>query len=205
MTEREHWERIYRSRSASDVSWYQPEASLSLELIQRVEPALDTPILDVGGGASTLVDGLLDAEYRDVTVLDLAGAALAVSQQRLGPRAARVTWMESDVLTAVLPEAGYGVWHDRAVFHFLTTPHDRERYVTTARRALRHGGHAIVASFALDGPTRCSGLEVVRYSPDTMHREFGREFRLLDSVREEHHTPSGATQAFVYCLFRVGE
>ena len=203
MTHRAHWDRIYRQTPWSDVSWYQREATVSLDLIRGVTPDLDAPIIDVGGGASTLVDGLLEAGYRDVTVLDIAAAALAIAQQRLGDDAARVTWLESDLLTASLPAAGYAVWHDRAVFHFLTDPQDRSRYVAKSREAVRAEGHVIVASFAPDGPERCSGLEVVRYSPDAMHAQFGAGFRLLDSVREEHHTPSGATQAFVYCLCRV--
>lgn len=204
MTRRDHWEGIYRSKSASDVSWYQPEARISLDLIRRVAPELGAPIIDIGGGASTLVDGLLAAGYGQVTVLDVARSALAAAQQRLGERAAQVTWIESDVLTASLPSANYAVWHDRAVFHFLTDLGDRARYVAQTRDAVQPGGHVIVASFAPEGPTRCSGLEVVRYSPDAMHAQFGEGFRLLDSVREEHHTPSGATQAFVYCLCRVG-
>lgn len=204
MTAREHWEDIYRTKAATEVSWYQPKAMVSLELIRRVAPEPATPIIDVGGGASTLVDGLLDAGYERLTVLDLAGSALAVARQRLGERAVRVTWMASDVLTAPLTPASYRVWHDRAVFHFLTAPEDRAQYVAQVREVVQSGGHVIVASFAPDGPTRCSGLEVVRYSPDTMHRQFGDGFRLLDSVREDHHTPSGKTQAFVYCLCRVG-
>jgi 2-polyprenyl-3-methyl-5-hydroxy-6-metoxy-1,4-benzoquinol methylase len=204
MTRRDHWEDIYRTKAASDVSWYQPEARVSLDLVRRVAPELDAPIIDVGGGASTLVDGLLDEGYQQVTVLDLAGSALAVARQRLGERAAQVTWLDSDVLTAQLPVASYAVWHDRAVFHFLTDPTDRARYVAQVMNAVQPGGHVIVASFAPEGPLRCSGLEVVRYSPDTMHAQFGKGFRLLDSVREDHHTPSGVTQAFVYCLCRVG-
>ncbi|HEU4721329.1 MAG TPA: class I SAM-dependent methyltransferase [Gemmatimonadaceae bacterium] len=203
MDQREHWDHIYRSTPASDVSWYQPTPTVSLELIRRVAPDLDAAIIDVGGGASTLVDALLDAGYRRVTVCDLSGAALAVARERLGARAAQVTWIESDVLRAPLPAAGYAVWHDRAVFHFLTDPRDRERYVAQTHEAVRPDGYVIVASFAPDGPTRCSGLDVVRYSPETMHAQFGAGFRLLESVREEHHTPSGATQAFVYCLCRV--
>ena len=203
MAQREHWDRIYRSKASSEVSWFQAEATLSLELIRRVAPDVDAAIIDVGGGASTLVDGLLEEGYRDVTVLDLSGAALQVARNRLGPRASSVTWVEGDVLTMSLPPR-FAVWHDRAVFHFLTDPLDRERYVGRAREAVLAGGHVIVASFAPDGPTHCSGLEVVRYSPDAMHAEFGAGFRLVDSVREEHHTPSGATQAFVYCLCRVG-
>lgn len=203
MTGREHWERIYRTTAAFDVSWYQSTPAISLDLIRRVAPDLDARIIDVGGGASTLVDALLDDGYRNVTVLDLAGAALAVARQRLGERAARVTWIESDVLTAPLAARSYAVWHDRAVFHFLTDPRDRERYVARAHDAVRPNGHVIVASFAPDGPARCSGLDVVRYSPETMHAQFGSAFRLLESVGEEHHTPSGATQSFVYCLCRV--
>ena len=203
MSQREHWQAVYRRKQASEVSWYQPEAKISLDLIRRVAPDLDAPIIDVGGGASTLVDGLLDVGYRHVTVLDIAGASLAVARSRLGKRAGDVAWGEGDILTAALPRAGYAVWHDRAVFHFLTNPADRARYVAKTRESVRHGGHVIVASFAPDGPTECSGLDVMRYSPDTMHAQFGEGFRLMDSVREEHHTPSGTTQAFVYCLCRV--
>ena len=204
MSRRDHWERVYRTKGAADVSWYQPEATVSLDLIRRVAPEHDAPIIDVGGGASTLVDGLLDAGYERVTVLDLAASALAVSQRRLGARAGLVTWLDADVLSAALPNATYSVWHDRAVFHFLTDPADRARYVAQVHDAVRPGGYVIVASFAPEGPTRCSGLDVVRYSPETMHAQFGPDFHLLDSVREEHRTPSGMTQAFVYCLCRVG-
>jgi ubiquinone/menaquinone biosynthesis C-methylase UbiE len=202
MTNRDHWEEVYRRKAPSEVSWYQPEAKLSLDLIRRIASDTGSAIIDVGGGASTLVDGLLDAGYARLTVLDIAGAALAVTRQRLGERAADVTWLESDVLTVSLPSATYDVWHDRAVFHFLTDPVDRQRYVEQTRKAVKPGGHVIVASFGPEGPMRCSGLDVVRYSPDAMHSEFGQGFRLLDSVREDHHTPMGTTQAFVYCLCR---
>jgi SAM-dependent methyltransferase len=205
MDRREHWERIYRSTAASAVSWYQAEATISLELIRRVAPEPESPIIDVGGGASTLVDELLDAGYRHVTVLDLAVAALDVARRRLGARAPRVTWIEGDVLLTPFAPASFAVWHDRAVFHFLTAQEDRDRYVANARAAVGPGGHVIVASFAPEGPKRCSGLSVVRYSPETMQAQFGAGFHLLDSRREEHHTPRGATQAFVYCLFRVNE
>jgi SAM-dependent methyltransferase len=200
---RDHWERIYRTKDPTQVSWYQPQPRLSLDLIRRVSPDLDAPIIDVGGGASTLVDGLLDAGYRHVTVLDLSPTSLGLARQRLGARAALVTWLAADVRDALLLADGYAVWHDRAVFHFLTDPTDRARYVAQTRLAVRSGGYALVASFASDGPARCSGLDVVRYSPEAMHGEFGAGFRLLDSVCEEHHTPAGATQAFVYCLCRV--
>jgi SAM-dependent methyltransferase len=203
VSSREHWEGVYSRKAPTEVSWYQPEAKVSFELIRRAAPELDSPIIDVGGGASTLVDGLLDGGYRDICVLDVAAAAIARAKERLGDRAARVAWITADVLLAPLAADAFVVWHDRAVFHFLTDPADRARYVAQVRHAVRRGGHVIVASFAPEGPERCSGLDVVRYSPDAMHAEFGPGFQLLDSVREDHHTPFGSTQAFVYCLCRV--
>ena len=202
---RDHWDHVYQTKGASGLSWYQAESTVSLDLIRQAAPDLDAPIIDVGGGASTLVDGLLDHGYRRVTVLDWAPSALAITRRRLGQRANAVTWVEADVLSVPLPAASYIVWHDRAVFHFLTDMKDRARYVATVRAATARGGHVIVASFALDGPPRCSGLDVIRYSPKTMHAEFGPGFRLLDSVREDHRTPWGTTQAFVYCLFEFAE
>jgi SAM-dependent methyltransferase len=203
MNKEQHWDRIYRAKAPTEVSWFQPEARLSLELIRRVAPELDDPVLDVGGGASTLVDGLLASGYGDVTVMDLASAALERAQDRLGERAARVRWVVADVLQAPLPAASCAVWHDRAVFHFLTDARDRVRYVAQAQRVVRPGGHVIVASFGLEGPVRCSGLEVVRYSPDGLHAEFGSAFRLLESTNEDHRTPGGVVQPFIYCLCRV--
>jgi len=151
-----------------------------------------------------LVDRLVDAGYRNVTVLDIAEPALAIARQRVGERAESVEWLEADVLTAQLPAARYSVWHDRAVFHFLTGREERKRYAAAMLRAVKPGGHAIVSSFATEGPTRCSGLEVVRYSAESMQEELGEGVELIDSVREDHRTPSGATQAFIYCLFRLG-
>ncbi len=202
MSRREHWEAIYLDRDPSAVSWYQAEPALSLSLIRRVAPQLDAAIIDAGGGASVLVDRLLDAGYRQVTVLDIAEPALAVARQRLGARATDAQWIASDLLTVELPPAMYDVWHDRAVFHFLTRAEDRRRYAATVRRAVKEQGHAIVSGFATDGPARCSGLDVTRYSPETIREALGGGFELIDSVREEHWTPSGASQAFVYCLLR---
>lgn len=203
MSKAQHWDRIYRNKAATEVSWYQPEARLSLELIRRVAPELDARVLDVGGGASTLVDGLLGAGYRDLAVLDLAPAALARAQERLGEHKDQVRWIVADVLDAPLPRASCAVWHDRAVFHFLTGAQDRARYVAQAQRIVQPGGHVIVAGFGPDGPSHCSGLEVVRYDSNDLHAEFGSTFRLLDSTREDHRTPAGAVQPFVYCLCRV--
>ncbi len=201
MADKNHWEQVYRGRTPQDVSWFQPEAAVSLRLI-RAAAGSGAAVIDVGGGASTLVDGLLDAGYRDLTVLDLSGAALAAARQRLGARAAGVHWLEADILRAALPARAYDVWHDRAVFHFLTAPAERAAYVRQVLHAVRPGGHVVVASFAEDGPEKCSGLPVMRYAPDALHAEFGAPFELLHHEREEHRTPGGMVQQFVYCFCR---
>lgn len=202
MNSRTHWNEIYRSRGPDQVSWFEPEATVSLEMIERVLPDRNASIIDVGAGASTLVDGLLAAGYHDITLLDLSGAALAQARQRLGDASDAIAWREGNVLSVELAAAGFDLWHDRAVFHFLTTPDDRARYVVQLRRALRPGGNVLVATFAEDGPARCSGLEVARYSPERLHRELGDDFRMLASQRHVHETPWGAPQAFTYALLR---
>jgi len=199
----EHWEHVYRTKQPDSVSWFQAEARLSRELIQRVAPDHRARIIDIGAGASTLVDGLLALRYRDLSVLDVSPAALEIARMRLGAAAESVTWLAADVLTASFEAAGFDLWHDRAVFHFLTDAADRAKYVAQVRRAVRPGGHVIIATFAEDGPTRCSGLDVARYSPAELHAEFGAGFRLVDSHRELHSTPAGAEQAFTYCLCEV--
>ena len=203
MSEKQHWESVYETKPADTVSWFQPSADRSRALIQRVAPELDAPIIDVGGGASVLVDDLLRLGYRNVTVLDLAASALDIARARLGASAAKVTWIEGDVRTAALPASTYAVWHDRAVFHFLTEAADRAAYVAQVRRAVRPGGYVIVATFAEDGPTRCSGLPVARYSAESLHDEFGGAFELMSTEREQHETPMGTQQAFIYCLCRM--
>jgi ubiquinone/menaquinone biosynthesis C-methylase UbiE len=197
-----HWEGVYSTKSPEAVSWYQPRAGLSLELIRRT--GIDRParIIDVGGGASVLVDDLLGAGYRDLTVLDISAEALARARARLGSRAGEVAWVEADVVEAGLPAATFDLWHDRAVFHFLLEAGDRQAYVRTLRRVLRPGGHAIIATFAEDGPERCSGLPVQRYSPQQLHAQLGEGFTLLAHEREDHRTPGGAVQRFQYSLFR---
>ena len=202
MNRKQHWEDIYRLKGPGEVSWYQAEARLSLEWIRRLTSRGDDPIIDVGGGASVLVDALLGAGYSKVTVLDLARPALRRAQERLGVSGPSVTWVEADILSAPLPEARFAFWHDRAVFHFLTDPDDRARYVEQVRRAVRPGGHVLVATFAADGPTQCSGLEVARYDPAELHGQFGAGFELVAAEREEHRTPAGAVQAFTYCICR---
>lgn len=199
---RTHWQKVYSDKRPTEVSWYQPEAVLSLRLIRGAAPDSSAAIIDVGGGASTLVDGLLAAGYSRITVLDVSGAALAQATARLAEKAARVTWLEVDVLDAELPAGAFDVWHDRAVFHFLTDIADRRRYVEQVRASVRLGGSVVVATFASDGPKKCSGLDVARYDPQGIHDEFGPDFQLLESVREEHQTPGGVVQPFIYCVLR---
>jgi len=203
VTRQEHWNEIYRIRGAHDVSWHQRRPDLSLELIAESGVSKDAGIIDVGGGASTLVDSLLDAGYQRLAVLDISGEALALSRTRLGPRAAAVEWFEADV-TTFQPSHRYGLWHDRAVFHFLTSTDDRSAYVAALRRALEPAGAVIISTFALDGPRKCSGLDVVRYDERSICAELGSQFMLLDVRRETHVTPRRSRQRFVYFRFRQG-
>jgi ubiquinone/menaquinone biosynthesis C-methylase UbiE len=202
MDPRTHWETIYRTKDVHTVSWFQPEARQSLDLITRFAPEKSAAIIDVGGGASVLVDDLLESGYKDITVLDLSETALEIARQRLGEDAAKVKWIAADARDAPLAERGYAVWHDRAVFHFLTKPADRQAYVEQVQRALGPGGYVLVATFAEDGPATCSGLPVIRYSAKALHSEFGPAFRIVTSAHEDHHTPAGREQPFLYCLCR---
>jgi len=198
-----HWEDVYRTKAPEEVSWYQPHCERSLDLVRDFAPDHRAAIIDVGGGASTLVDDLVSGGFRHLTVLDLSGAALAEARQRLGRRAAGVHWMEADALDVRLPQASVDLWHDRAVFHFLTSTDDQQRYVGQVGNAVKSGGHVVVATFAEDGPTKCSGLTVQRYSPESLRAVFGTGFQLVHSSRETHLTPAGKEQAFIYCVFRV--
>ena len=200
---RRHWDRVYTTKAPEAVSWYQPHLARSLELIARAAPDPAAAIIDVGGGESTLVDDLLDRGYRDVTVLDISEAAIEVAKRRLGERAQAVSWLAADITKATLPEHRYDVWHDRAVFHFLTEASQRVAYVRQVKRAMRPQGHVIVATFGPEGPTQCSGLDVVRYDADALHDEFGPQFRLVEHATELHRTPAGATQQFLYCFCKV--
>jgi len=202
MDQKKHWETIYRTKDVRTVSWFQPEARQSLDLITHFAPDRGAAVIDVGGGASVLVDDLLESGYTDITVLDLSETALEIARQRLGEDAVKVKWIAADVRVAPLLERAYTVWHDRAVFHFLTDPADRRAYVAQVRRAVRPDGYVLVATFDEDGPATCSGLPVVRYSAESLHSEFGPEFRIMASAHEGHHTPAGREQSFLYCLCR---
>jgi 2-polyprenyl-3-methyl-5-hydroxy-6-metoxy-1,4-benzoquinol methylase len=203
MERKTHWEDVYRTKAPTEVSWFQEHPGISLELIQRTGVDKESAhIIDVGGGASRLVDELVDRGFRHISVLDISAAALAVAQQRLASASAEIAWLEADITQAALPSGWYDVWHDRAVFHFLTQREDRQRYVDAIQHSVKPGGHIIIATFGPDGPTRCSGLEVVRYDPESLQREFGEGVELVESVYESHQTPFGTEQKFIYCYFR---
>jgi len=204
MQSKSHWENIYQIKDATQVSWFQQHAELSFLFIEQTRVDKAGQIVDVGGGASTLVDDLLANGYENITVLDISAAALQVAQQRLGRLASKVTWLEANITQVELPYSFYDVWHDRAVFHFLTSAEDRAQYVKSVQHSVKTGGHVIVATFGLEGPLSCSGLEVVRYSPDSLHDEFGNDFELVNTSNELHQTPFGKEQAFIYCYCRKG-
>jgi len=199
---KEHWDQVYSGKKSTEVSWYQQHPQRSLDLIKATNADLSASIIDIGGGASTLVDCLLDAGYQNLTVLDISPAAIEQAKSRLAAdeRAARVSWLVQDI-TELSPDRSFDVWHDRAVFHFLTDADDRTSYVRIMSSVLQPGAQAIIATFDLDGPEKCSGLDVVRYSPESMAAVLGDAFQLLESSTEEHVTPGGSSQNFVYCRF----
>jgi len=201
MDPRSHWETVYRTKQPTEVSWYRPHLDVSLQLIEEAAPDRDAQIIDVGGGESTLVDDLVARDYRNVCVLDVAAAALEVARERLGAAADRVQWLCGDVTVFAFPRHRYDLWHDRAVFHFLTEAGDRAAYVRQVAHAIKPGGQVIVATFGPEGPARCSGLNVVRYDPAGLRREFGAGFRLVQHCTDRHRTPAGAVQQFIYCRF----
>lgn len=203
MPTKTHWDTAYNQRGSTQVSWFRPHLDQSLALIRSAVPDCSAAIIDIGGGASTLVDDLLTTGYGDVSVLDISANALMVAKQRLGIAAASVDWIEGDITQLDLPAGRYDVWHDRAVFHFLTDQADRDRYVTLVKRSVKPGGHVIMATFASDGPERCSGLPVARYDAGSLHAQFGKQFELLDSRHETHLTPAGKEQRFIYCFCRL--
>jgi SAM-dependent methyltransferase len=198
-----HWDKVYTTKAPDAVSWYRAHLETSLALIERAVDARSASIIDVGGGESTLVDDLLLRGYKNVTVLDVSQSAIDLTKGRLGAAAEQVRWLVADITKIELELGAYDLWHDRAVFHFLTDREQRTAYVRQVARSVKPGGHIIVSTFGPEGPTKCSGLEVMRYDAESLHREFGARFRLIESSKEVHHTPFGTTQQFLYCYCRI--
>jgi 2-polyprenyl-3-methyl-5-hydroxy-6-metoxy-1,4-benzoquinol methylase len=203
MDPKRHWENVYATKAPDAVSWYRPHLETSLALIEQAAAPRGASIIDVGGGESTLVDDLLLRGYQNITVLDVSQTAIDVTKQRLGSAADQVRWLVGDIIEIELEQAAYDVWHDRAVFHFLVALELRIAYVRQVARSVKPGGHIIVSTFGPEGPTKCSGLEVMRYDAESLHGEFGARFRLVESSKELHHTPFGTTQQFLYCYCRL--
>jgi 2-polyprenyl-3-methyl-5-hydroxy-6-metoxy-1,4-benzoquinol methylase len=201
MSRQQHWENVYVTKGETEVSWFQETPSLSLQLMTLAGATPRSDVIDIGGGASRFVDALVEMGFQSVTVLDLSEAAIAVVKARLGSRANKVKWVVADVTTWE-PQQFYDLWHDRATFHFLTEERDRTAYVAHLSKAVKPGGHAIIATFAPDGPERCSGLPVVRYDAESLGYVLGDAFELIETRRQQHMTPSGSEQRFQFSLFR---
>ena len=197
-----HWDRVYAGATPEAASWFQRQPAPSLQMIATTGLGPDATVIDVGGGSSSLVDHLLDRGFRRITVLDVSAQAVAAAKSRLGPRAGAIDWQIADITAWAPPTAAYDLWHDRAAFHFLVREKDRQAYLRALNRALRTRGYVILATFALTGPARCSGLPVQRYSADTLAHALGAGFQLIDVNSETHVTPGGAPQDFSWCLFR---
>ncbi|BBC24008.1 class I SAM-dependent methyltransferase [Pseudanabaena sp. ABRG5-3] len=195
-----HWQNIYQEKSASDVSWYQSEPKLSLELILRTQIAKDEAIIDIGGGASVLVDYLCNNNFTNLSVLDISENALATAKRRVGDLATQIEWIEADI-TQFKPPHQFSLWHERAVFHFLTEASDRQLYVNVLKNSLRAGGHLIIAAFAIGGATKCSGLDIVQYDSEKLIAELGEDFKLIAEKSEIHITPANKEQKFSYFYF----
>jgi SAM-dependent methyltransferase len=201
----EHWENVYRTKDFDAVSWYAPHLAESLRLIKQLAPDKTAAIVDIGAGESTLVDDLLHHHYLDLSVLDISVTAIDFSKQRLGAQAEQVGWHVGDITQYHFGSKKFDLWHDRAVFHFLTDPAARHAYIELVRRSVKPGGYVLMATFGPNGPLKCSGLEVVRYDAQSLHNEFGEGFSLQGDELTMHHTPMGTDQQFLYCWCRVSQ
>jgi SAM-dependent methyltransferase len=197
---KEHWQSVYQSKGSSEVSWYQEFPNTSFNLIKETNLKQDQAIIDVGAGASTLIDALVDEGFKDLTVVDISERSLQYAQERLGGFSKKINWITADV-TEYKFQRKYDFWHDRAVFHFLTDLNARGKYKQALDQALAVNSYLIIATFALDGPTKCSGLEVESYDAMKLQIELGDKFSLIKSIDENHLTPWEAEQKFTYCLF----
>jgi 2-polyprenyl-3-methyl-5-hydroxy-6-metoxy-1,4-benzoquinol methylase len=198
-----HWDKLYTTKAPESVSWYRAHLETSLALVERAAEARSASIIDIGGGESTLVDDLLLRGYKNLTVLDISQTAIEVTKKRLGSAAEQIRWLVGNIVEIELEPHAYDVWHDRAVFHFLTALTERRAYVRQVARAVKPRGDVIVSTFGPEGPTKCSGLEVMRYDAESLHGEFGTHFRLVESLKELHQTPFGTAQQFLYCYCRL--
>lgn len=203
MVSKQHWETVYQTKAVDAVSWYRPHLDTSLALIERAMPDRSAEIIDIGGGESTLVDDLQRRGYGQLSVLDISQAAIDVARQRLGDTATEVNWMAADIMQWTPPARHFDLWHDRALFHFLTGAEQRTTYVEQLLHALKPGGHAIIATFGPQGPAKCSGLDTVRYDAESLQRELGPRFELIEHTTELHRTPFDTTQQFMYGLLRL--
>lgn len=203
MDKKGHWEQVYSAKAPDAVSWYIPHLETSLSLIRQAVSNQNATIIDVGGGEATLVDDLIAEGYEDISVLDISQKAIDVAKERLGKLAGKAHWYCADITQASLPKNYFDVWHDRAVFHFLTQEDDRQAYVEQVMRSVKHGGYVIMSTFGPEGPEKCSGLDVVRYDAETLYHQFGRSFKMMNTFTEIHKTPMGAPQQFLYCCCRV--
>ena len=195
-----HWENVYADKSSLEVSWFQKQPTLSLQLIQNAQLSLDAPIIDIGGGASTLVDYLSDDGFKKIAVLDISSKALACTKTRLGDKSTEIEWFEDDI-TIFNPPHQFSLWHDRAVFHFLTAKADRNSYINILKNALEENGHLIIAAFSISGPTKCSGLDIIQYDAEKLKAELGDTFKLIEQASETHITPANQEQKFGYFHF----
>jgi ubiquinone/menaquinone biosynthesis C-methylase UbiE len=204
MDRKEHWENTYDARGSRELSWFQENPEFSLDMIHKSGVGFDDPIIDVGGGSSVLADCLLKEGYKDLTVLDISAAALDRNRRSLGADASRIEWIEQDI-TQFTADRTYALWHDRAMFHFLTREKDRKAYIQTLCKTLRPAGQLVIAAFAIDGPTKCSGLDIMQYDAAGLAIELGTGFSLLEQRQETHRTPAGRSQQFGYFRFRMAQ
>jgi len=204
MDEKEHWENVYQTKSADQVSWFQPHLNKSLDLILKAGIETEATIIDVGGGAATLVDDLLEKGFSNVSVLDISASALEVSKKRLGSKASQAHWIEGDITTVKLPKNHYDLWHDRAAFHFLVKGSDRDQYIQMLSKAITPNAHVIISTFGPRGPMKCSGLDIVRYGAREIKKVLGSDFQLVESIKEIHKTPFNTEQEFMYFWFKKG-
>ena len=195
-----HWEKIYTTKPLETVSWYQPVPEVSLELISGLSIPKDAPVIDIGGGDSLLADHLLHLGFSDITVLDISGKAIERARERLGAEASRIQWIEGDAIFFT-SERSYALWHDRAVFHFLTQPEQRVEYLKRAVTGIREGGFLVLGTFSDQGPLKCSGLEVQRYSIEELQSAMSPFFKPVHCLNVAHKTPSGGVQDFTFCAF----